>query len=132
MVPSASVKASVSIFSVGQAKASPGLPVGWLICVEGPEKGREHRVLAGRNFAGRGLGMDICLSADPEIHQNDQFSIVYDPQSLSFSVVPGKGGLTQLNGETLSGAAELHDYDTIRAGKTALMLRSFCGEAFQW
>ncbi len=123
---------TVSIFSRGQGKRTPGLPVGWLVCTEGPEQGREHRLVAGRNFAGRGLGMDICLSGDPEIDPSEQFSVVYDPLSGRFSLVPGKGTLTYLNGEVLSSSAPLRDYDSIRAGGTTLVLRSFCGEDFQW
>ena len=38
--------------------------VGWLVCVQGTEKGKSYVINSGRNFAGCSLDMDIVLSDD--------------------------------------------------------------------
>ena len=78
---------------------------------------------AGSTISGSDLFIKVSASKQ-HVREQEPILLTYKVYTLV--------GLTQLNGETLSGAAALHDYDTIRAGKTALMLRSFCGEAFQW
>ena len=37
--------------------------VGWLVCIEGPSKGKDYRMIAEKNFIGRSPEMDIriCL-----------------------------------------------------------------------
>ena len=35
---------------------------GWLVCVEGPDKGRDFRIKTERNFIGRSTSMDIVIS----------------------------------------------------------------------
>ena len=35
--------------------------VGWVVCIEGPNYGQDFRLVAGRNFLGRGQGMQVRL-----------------------------------------------------------------------
>jgi len=111
---------TVSIFDSNRGKSGKR-PVGWLVCVQGPETGRDYRLTAGRNFAGRSLDMDINLSADEKVHRTDQFSLVYDPKSGDFLLMPGQGAETYLNGEAVTGPQALGEWDKISAGDSVLV-----------
>ena len=38
--------------------------VGWLVCVAGPDRGRDYRIHGEKNFIGRGSSMDIVIAGD--------------------------------------------------------------------
>lgn len=54
--------------------------VGWLICVEGKERGRDYRIHTDNNYIGRSEKMDICLRGDETISRENQAIITYDAQ----------------------------------------------------
>ena len=56
--------------------------VGWLLCVDGPEKGRDYRIRSGRNSIGRAENMDICISGDSSISRERHAIIAYDPKKI--------------------------------------------------
>ena len=41
--------------------------VGWLVCINGPEKGNDYRLKAKINTIGRGEGNDVCVKGDKTI-----------------------------------------------------------------
>ena len=46
----------------------PMLPVvTWLVCIDGPSKGRDYRIHSQNNFIGRSRSMDICIEGDNTI-----------------------------------------------------------------
>lgn len=119
--------------------ATPGgipgfLPtVGWLICVEGPDRGRDYRIHDGYNTIGRGSNMDICINGDAKISRENHARIAYDPEERTFYFAPADGkNLVKLNGKTLLMAAELKPYDTLTIGTSKLKFIPFCGESFGW
>jgi hypothetical protein len=43
---------------------------GWIVCVNGPSKGRDYKIRAGKNFIGRADDMDIQILGDNDISQS--------------------------------------------------------------
>lgn len=59
---------------------------GWLVCLKGPEKGRDYRLHHGFNRVGRGLGMDVAIMDDPAVSRDCHCSVVYDGVGNRFSL----------------------------------------------
>ena len=57
---------------------------GWLVCVEGGEKGKDYRLHSGKNFIGRSPKMDVVVLKDDHIAREKHASIVYDPKGHGF------------------------------------------------
>lgn len=121
--------------TVGVFKAKIGIEpvVGWLVCVDGGDKGRDYRIRAQRNFIGRDVGMDICISGDNQISKENHATLIYDPRSNTFRLAPGDShGITYLNNESVDVPMTLKPYDVIELGVTKLLFVPLCGQAFQW
>jgi hypothetical protein len=107
--------------------------VGWLVCIGGPDRGRDYRIRSGRNFIGRAEQMHICIEGDPAITREKHAVISHDPKQGRFMLLPGDGsGLTYLNDNPVEVPTELKARDTIELGETKLVFVPFCGEDFQW
>lgn len=107
------------------------LTAGWLVCVEGVQKGKTFVINLGRNFAGRSLDMDIILSDDETISREKHFSIVFDPKTIAFYLVSGSGH-TYVNGKVVSSQAEIFEGDKIKAGNSEYVFVPFCKEGREW
>lgn len=105
---------------------------GWLVCVEGPEKGRDYRLHHGFNRIGRDMEMDVQVTDDPAVSRKNHCSIVYDEKSRSFSVVPSPGSLTYYKGQLLEKATRMEAGDEIRMGESGFVFIPFCGEGRTW
>ncbi len=106
---------------------------GWLVCVEGPEKGRDYRIRSERNTIGRSDQMDISIRGDETISRANHAFIVFDPRKNIFRVQAGEGrGLTYRNGEEVILSEKLEPYDVIEVGRTRLLFVPLCGERFSW
>jgi hypothetical protein len=107
--------------------------VGWLVVVNGPEKGRDYRIRSENNTIGRSEGMYICISGDESISRERHAVITFDPQQNAFHLCPGEGrGPVYVNGEVLLADRKLQAYDQIQLGKTKLVFVPFCGDEFAW
>jgi hypothetical protein len=107
--------------------------VGWLVCIEGPDCGRDYRIHTEQNFIGRAPTMDIAITGDPGIGRDRHAMVSYNPKRHSFRVSGGESrGLVYVNEEEVLGAVELHPYDVIELGVTKLLFIPLCGERFTW
>jgi hypothetical protein len=107
--------------------------VGWLVCIQGPEKGRDYRVRSERNGIGRGSDMAVCIQGDEAISRENHAFISFNPRKRSFRIAPGDGrGMTYLNGEEVDVPMPLQAYDRIELGQTHLLFVPLCGEHFNW
>jgi len=107
--------------------------VGWLVCVDGPDRGRDYRLRSERNSIGRSERMDVCIRGDETISRDNHAGIVFNPRDKSFVLLPGEGrGLVYLGGEAVYVPTPLSPYDAVELGKTRLVFVPFCGERFQW
>ena len=107
--------------------------VGWLVCVNGPDRGRDYRIRSERNFIGRSPEMDICLKNDRGVSRKRHAVITYNPKKNTFKLGPGdSNGLVYLNDEEVEAPSGIKTYDRIQLGETELLFFPFCGENFQW
>jgi hypothetical protein len=107
--------------------------VGWLVCIEGPDRGRDYRIHTGRNFIGRSAAMDIAISGDASISRENHAEVIYDPKHRDFSLEKGQTReMVYLNDERVSGETPLAPYDQIELGASKLLFVPFCGERFTW
>lgn len=105
---------------------------GWIVCVEGPEKGRDYRLHHGFNRIGRGTDMDVNVADDPSIARKSHCSIVYDGKTNQFSLVPSAGAITYYNGSLLSNAEQMQAGDEIRMGSSVFEFIPFCRKGRVW
>lgn len=107
--------------------------VGWLICIEGAERGRDYRIYSDRNFIGRGEGMRICIKGDDTISRERHSEINFDARHQTFYIAPGDGrGNTYLNDRPVLQAQALQPWDIIEIGETKLVFVPLCGPVFNW
>lgn len=105
---------------------------GWLVCIEGPEKGRDYRLHHGFNRIGRDPGMQVQIADDPAITRKNHCSIVYDDKSNQFSLVPSAGAITYYKESLLTKAEVLQMGDLIEIGSSTLEFIPFCREGRVW
>ena len=105
---------------------------GWLVCVRGPERGRDYRLHYGFNRIGRGLMMDICMMEDSMISRNTHCSVVYEHKKNEFSLVPENGCLTYYREQALAEPVKLESGDRFQIGETELEFVAFCRKEIRW
>ncbi|MBF0557015.1 MAG: FHA domain-containing protein [Nitrospirae bacterium] len=106
---------------------------GWLVCIEGEDRGRDYRIVPEKNYLGREEGMDIRIKSDKSISKDRHCAVSYNPKSNSFTIISGEAkGLTFLNGVEVTTSKELKPFDVIEIGKTKLKFFPCCGENFKW
>jgi hypothetical protein len=107
--------------------------VGWLVCIEGPDRGRDFRLRAEKNFLGRDAAMQVALAADDAVSRQKHATIVFEPSKREFWLLPGDGaGLVYRNGEAVYAPVQLQDRDQVGLGRTKLLLVTFLNDAFSW
>ena len=107
--------------------------VGWLVCVDGPERGRDYRLHAGRNFVGRAPQMHVALTGDATVSREKHCIVVYDPRANVFRIAPGdSASLTYLNDASVDVPMPLAPYDRLEVGKTTLLFLPLCSDRFTW
>lgn len=108
--------------------------VGWLVCIDGPNRGKDYRIHPENNFLGRSENMDIYIEGDTCVSRDRQLTIAYVSETRSFYVGGAGNGknIVKLNNLPLMDMRELHAYDVITVGSTKLMFVPFCGERFGW
>jgi len=115
---------------MGETRIDP--VVGWLVCMHGPEKGKDYRIRSENNTIGRSDEMYISIK-DDMISRERHAYITFDPQTNKFYIRPGEArGLVHRNGNVVFQAEELHAYDQILLGQTKLVFVPLCGEHFKW
>lgn len=107
--------------------------VGWLVCFEGPEKGKDYRIYGRNNTVGRSEKMDICIKGDTTISRENHARIAYDEKHNAFHLIPAESTNTiYLNDEPVYVPTKLKDYDVIEFGDCKLFLVPFCNDRFTW
>lgn len=120
--------------TVGYCSADEGndYVTGWLVCIRGPEKGRDYRLHHGFNRIGRGYGMSVCVVDDIHISRENHCSVVYDDRSNSFSLVPSGGNLVYMGGDSVMSPVGLSTGDVICMGDSEFEFIAFCREGRVW
>ena len=106
---------------------------GWLVCMEGPQMGRDYRIMAEKNFVGRSEDMHIQILGDNKIARRNHAIIAYDPLTRKTLILPGdSSGLAYLNNEAVYIPTEMQAYDVIQLGTSKFLFQPLCGEHFEW
>ena len=115
------------------AAASNDPVVGWLVCLAGPDRGRDFRLHAEKNFIGRAPNMDVCVAGDETVSRERHALVIFDPKKQIFWAVPGDAaGLVYLNGDIVHSPTQMKHDDVLEVGQTKLVLIPFCGEKYSW
>ena len=121
--------------TVGEFKRKLGYEpvVGWLVCVEGPEVGKDYRLFGRINSIGRAEGNDVVLAQEHTVSQKNHVRLAYDAKHNNFQLIPGEGtNVTYLNDEPLYVPQKLNAYDVLEMGATKLIFVPLCNERFHW
>jgi len=106
---------------------------GWLVCVDGPEKGKDYRLHEEYNYIGRSSRMDVCIAGDPTVSRENHAIIAYDTQGRLFFFAPSSGAsIVRHNGRAVLNNVELKYGDRLQIGKGTFLFVPLCGENFQW
>ena len=107
--------------------------VGWLVCVQGHDIGRDYHLMPRTNNIGRGGDMDVQIKGDDTITSNCHAKIDYDALNNDFYLLPANNRNTiYCNKATVYAATKLKAYDSIRLGKSEVLFVPFCNEHFTW
>lgn len=107
--------------------------VGWLVCIEGPQYGKDYKIRSGKNFIGRADNMHIQIVGDNAISRINHAAISYDKKNRTSYLLPGdSSGLAYHNEEPVYTPVELHMYSIIEMGNSKFIFIPFCGEHFEW
>jgi hypothetical protein len=107
--------------------------VGWLVCIEGAQRGKDYKIHAEKNFIGRSEEMHIHISGDNAISRRNHAIISYNPLERNFFLIPGDGvGIVYHNNEAVYSPLELNAYDVIQMGKSKFIFIPLCGIHFDW
>lgn len=109
--------------------------VGWVVCVQGNNRGKSYELKSGFNYVGRSRQMDISLNGDEQVSREKHMSIIYDYKNKSFLACMGENSknVVYLNDKLLLGnPSELKPYDLIEIGSSKLVFIPFCSEQFSW
>ena len=109
-------------------------PVGWLVIVRGPGKGRVLTLGNGMNSIGRGENSRLRLDfGDAGISRENHARIAYEPRQRCFLLSHGESAnLTYLDGEVVMQTERLQSGAEIQLGNTVLRFQGLCSAAFDW
>lgn len=107
--------------------------VGWFVCIEGPDKGKDFRILAKNNSIGRSEKMDICIKNDNTISRENHAKVAYDEKHNAFHLIPGDSANNIYIGEDpVYVPTKLEAEAIVEMGESKLMFVPFCNEKFSW
>ena len=109
-------------------------PVGWLVVVDGPGKGRVATLGTGVNSIGRDQSERVALDyGDMRISRTHHATITYDPRGRKFYVQHGGGkNLTYVGDEPVLAPRELPPLAQVQMGDTVLRFVPLCDAGFSW
>lgn len=107
--------------------------VGWLACVDGPDRGKSYELFAKINAVGRSSENDVVIAGDATISRRSHIRIAYDPKHNDFRLIPDEStNNVYLNDEAIYTPRPLTAFDLIELGQTKLVFVPLCGESFRW
>ena len=106
---------------------------GWLVAIDGINKGKDYHIRLGRNFVGRDRNMDICLQGDVTVSRSNHGIVTYDSKAGKYYYSPGMGrSIDYVNEHPVFTTVELRIGDILEIGSVKLRFIPLCGERFQW
>ncbi len=109
-----------------------GAPVsGWVVCIEGREKGKSFEIRQGLNYVGRNSDMDIAFLKEYSVTRDKHFSLVFEPIKAETFIKPEMGAV-YLNDKFVEGAQKLNENDIISVGDMKLIFVPYCNGERKW
>lgn len=106
---------------------------GWLVCIDGKEKGKDYRLHADINYIGRSKTNDVVLGSDPTVSRERHAMLAYDNRGKMFFFAPANGSsLVRQNGRPVLSTVELKSGDRLEIGEGTYLFVPLCGENFEW
>lgn len=106
---------------------------GWLVCIEGKEKGKDYRIAAKNNSIGRGESADICIKGDTAISRENHARLSYDGKHNNFYLIPAEStNNIYINDEPIFLPTQIKKGDVIELGESKFIFIPFCDNAFNW
>lgn len=106
---------------------------GWLVVVNGENKGIDYKIRGEKSNIGRNKKYEISIDFDKKVSSEACAIIQYDMMNNIFFISMGSGSNSvYVNGKLLLQPTQLFDYDIIKAGDTELVFRSLCNETFKY
>lgn len=107
--------------------------VGWLVCIQGPTKGKDYRIVDQNNYIGRNANMEISVPEDPSISAERSAIIAYDFHTRSFYFGLGSGhNMVSINDRIVFNPEKIKAYDVLGIGSSKFIFIPLCGEQFEW
>jgi len=110
--------------------------VGWLVCTEGPNKGRDYRICArsNSNFISRvaGKNISIVISGDDSISRDQHAEILYDQDDNTFSLIRKLSPAVKINEKKVKVSEDLRAYDEITLGTSKFRFVPYCTGDLKW
>lgn len=109
-------------------------PVGWLVVVKGPGRGRALTLGYGMNTIGRGPEARVRVDfGDTAIARANHARLVYEPRERCYFLSHGdSANLTYLDGKAVVGPVPLAPGAMIEVGATTLRFQALCSPDFDW
>lgn len=107
--------------------------VGWLVCIEGPDKGKDYHLWARINTIGRSENMDVCIKGDSTISKENHARLAYDIKHNNYQLIPADStNNIYVNDEPVYIPVKLNAYDEIEFGNSKMLFIPLCGDKFKW
>lgn len=107
--------------------------VGWLVCTEGPRKGKSYELRSRINTIGRDSSNDISFPNEDSISKRNHVRLAYDAENNNFHLIPGESSnIVRVSGSPLYESRALVAYDVIKMGGIKLVFVPLCSEKFTW
>lgn len=106
--------------------------VGWLVCVQGPDIGKDFRLHAHFNSVGRSRNQDVCIN-DKFVSKEEHFTVAYDLVNNRYFAEKGRGkSYVYVNGYSLGSRIQLKKGDQIKVGETLLVFIPLDQQDVKW
>ena len=107
--------------------------VGWIVCVEGKNKGKDFRIFAKNNTIGRSDKMDICITGDNAISRDNHARLAYDEKHNAYHLIPAEStNSIYVNDEPIYVPTVINTGDVLELGESKFIFTAFCSDKFTW
>lgn len=118
---------------VDESDAMADPPVGWLVVVQGPGRGKVVALGHGRNSIGSAANERCVIDfGDQTISRNGHAVVSYDARNKQFFIQGGGTNLIYIDDQPVLQAQELAAHAEIQLGETTLRFVPLCNENFNW
>lgn len=106
---------------------------GYLVCIEGVNKGRGYKIKPGKNSVGSSPVNDIWIEGDPELLKENHAVIMYDnDQNQMVLLGHASNGMVYIGKTPIYDSHALDDKTRITMGTSVYRYLEFCDSDFDW